>query len=44
VHELRNPPSAEFVKYVFVSSYAAFGAALLIAGLVVVKDWLAGGK
>lgn len=44
IHELRNPPSAEFVKYVFISSYGAFGAALLIAGIVVVKEFFAGGR
>lgn len=44
IHELRNPPSAAFVKYVFVASYAAFTAALAIAGIVVAKEMLASGK
>lgn len=38
IHAPRNPPSAEFVKYIYVASYAAFGAALLMVAIVVVKD------
>lgn len=41
IHELRNPPSAEFVKYVFFSSYAAFSGALLIAFVILARVALA---
>jgi hypothetical protein len=44
IHAPRSPPSAQFVKYIFVSSYAAFGAALAIAGLVVAQGFFTSGR
>ncbi len=41
IHELRNPPSAETVKYVYIGSYATFSVALLIAIVVVFKELVA---
>ena len=38
VFEIRNPPTQEFINYVFITSYTAFGFVLLIAAIVFGKD------